>query len=95
MAPLCTLKEVFETIGPKIQAIINSSLACGVVPPHFKHAVVKPPSEKPNLDTSALFQSAGAHLLSGQCKYEHISPPPRFSILLLASSVWSIFKFYY
>lgn len=93
MAPLCTLKEVFETIGPKIQAIVNSSLACGVVPPHFKHAVVKPPSKKPNLDTLALFQSTGAHLLTGQCKYEHISI--RFSIPLLASCVRLIFNFYY
>lgn len=46
------LKLVFETIGPKILGIINSSLTTGVVPQGFKHAVVQPLIKKPNLDAS-------------------------------------------
>ncbi len=54
VVPPCLFKEIYETIGPNIQIIMNSSLASGVVPANFKHAVVKPLIKKPNLDTSAL-----------------------------------------
>ncbi len=40
------LKKAFETIGPKIQSILNSSLASGVVPQLFKHAIVEPVIKK-------------------------------------------------
>ncbi len=36
------LKEVFYTIGPVVQEIINSSLTLGAVPLDFKHVVVQP-----------------------------------------------------
>ncbi len=42
IVPPCLLKYYFETIGPKILAIINSSLSSGDVPKSFKHAVVEP-----------------------------------------------------
>ncbi len=42
IVPPCLLKDYFETIGPKIIEIINSSLASGDVTKSFKHAVVKP-----------------------------------------------------
>uniref|UniRef100_A0A3Q3FRJ7 Reverse transcriptase domain-containing protein n=1 Tax=Labrus bergylta TaxID=56723 RepID=A0A3Q3FRJ7_9LABR len=48
--PTTFLKEVFNTVGPSILSIINSSLAEGVVPSAFKHAVVQPLLKKPNLD---------------------------------------------
>ncbi len=38
--PSQILKQTFETIGPKIKSILNSSLASGVVPQLFKHAIV-------------------------------------------------------
>ncbi len=40
VVPPCFFKEICETIGPNIQTIINSSLASGVVPATFTHAVV-------------------------------------------------------
>jgi hypothetical protein len=43
-------KEVFPTIGPSVTAVINSSLSSGVVPGHFKHAVVQPVIKKHGLD---------------------------------------------
>ncbi len=52
IVPPCLLKDSFETIGPKILAIINSSLAFGDVPKSFKHAVVEPVIKKSNLDSS-------------------------------------------
>ncbi len=48
------LKKAFVTIGPKIQSILNSSLASGVVPQLFKHAIVEPVIKKHNLDSSVL-----------------------------------------
>ncbi len=54
IVPPRLFKEVFQTIGPNIQAIINSSLASGAVPSNFKHAVVQPLLKKCNLDTSVL-----------------------------------------
>lgn len=54
IVPPCLLKESFETIGPKILVIINSSLASGVVTQSFKHAAVEPVIKKSNLDSSVL-----------------------------------------
>ncbi len=45
---------MYETTGPDIKIIMNSSLASGVVPANFKHAVVQPFIKKPELDTSGL-----------------------------------------
>lgn len=50
--PTKFLKEVFNTVGPSILSIINSSLTEGVVPSAFKHTVVQPLLKKPNLDPS-------------------------------------------
>lgn len=52
VVPFRLLKDSFDTIGPKILAIINSSLATGVVPKSFKHAAVEPVIKKSNLDHS-------------------------------------------
>ena len=52
--PTHLFKEVWETIGPSVHSIINSSLASGVVPVYFKKAVVSPLIKKPSLDTSVL-----------------------------------------
>ena len=52
--PTHLFKEVWESIGPSVLLIINSSLAAGVVPLYFKKAVVTPLIKKPNLDTSIL-----------------------------------------
>ena len=52
--PTHLFKEVWETIGPSVLQIINSSLASGVVPLYFKKAVVTPLIKKTNLDTSIL-----------------------------------------
>ena len=55
IVPPRLFKEIFDAIGPTIQAIINSSPVSGVVQAHFKHAVVKPLFlKKNNLDTSVL-----------------------------------------
>lgn len=49
------LKGIFDTIGPVVQEIINSSLTLGVVPLDFKHAVVQPLiKNKSNQDTTVL-----------------------------------------
>ncbi len=52
--PACLFKEVFETLSPAVTAIITNSLANGVVPASFKHAVVHPLLKKPHLDPSIL-----------------------------------------
>uniref|UniRef100_A0A3B3HP02 Reverse transcriptase domain-containing protein n=1 Tax=Oryzias latipes TaxID=8090 RepID=A0A3B3HP02_ORYLA len=48
------LKEVFDTIGPWIVGLLNSSLVSGCVPAAFKHAVVHPLLKKHNLDPNVL-----------------------------------------
>ena len=48
------LKEVFDTVGPCIMSLINTSLLSGSVPAAFKHAVVQPLLKKDNLDPSVL-----------------------------------------
>ena len=40
--PARLFKDVFPTISHMVTAIINSSLAKGVVPASFKHAIVQP-----------------------------------------------------
>ncbi len=45
-------KEVWDTIGPYVQMLINSSLTAGDVPGILKQAVVQPLIKKPGLDTS-------------------------------------------
>ncbi len=57
IVPPCLLKDSFETIGPKILAVINSNLASGVVPKSFKHTVVEPVIKKSNLDLSVFAKS--------------------------------------
>ena len=51
-APL--LKEVFNTLGPHILTIVNSSLVTGTVPSALKQAVVHPLIKKPSLDPTIL-----------------------------------------
>ena len=48
--PTMLLKKVFDSTGPCITEVINSSLSTGVVPGFFKHAIVEPTLKKPNLD---------------------------------------------
>uniref|UniRef100_A0A3B3DJ46 Reverse transcriptase domain-containing protein n=1 Tax=Oryzias melastigma TaxID=30732 RepID=A0A3B3DJ46_ORYME len=48
------VKELFSCVGPSVLAIINASLSSGVVPLHFKHAVVQPLLKKPNLDNTVM-----------------------------------------
>lgn len=43
-------KEVFLTIAPFVQSIVNSSFSSGVVPVNLKHAVIQPLLKKPALD---------------------------------------------
>lgn len=50
----CLLKEVFDTVGPTILCILNSSLETGSVPSSLKHAIVHPIIKKPNLDSTIL-----------------------------------------
>ena len=52
--PSCLLKEVFDTVGPTISHILNSSLETGSVPSCLEHAVVHPIIKKPNLDATVL-----------------------------------------
>jgi len=75
-------KDVFSTISPMVTAVINSSLAEGVVPANFKHASVQPMLKKPQLDP-------------GMCSnYRPISKLPFISKLLekvvLTASVFLI-----
>ncbi len=44
--PSQNLKKAFETIGPQILSILNSSLASGEVLQLFKHAIVEPVIKK-------------------------------------------------
>ena len=53
LSPLIFL-DIFDTIGPNIHAIVNSSLASAIVPTDFKHAVVQPLIKKSNVDPSVL-----------------------------------------
>ncbi len=48
--PARLFKDVFPSISPILTAIVNCSLAKGVVPASFKHAVVQPLLKKPQLD---------------------------------------------
>ena len=48
------LKEVFSTVGPIVNIVINSSLSSGAVPLNFKQAVVQPLIKKPGLDPAVL-----------------------------------------
>ena len=48
--PSHLFKEVFAAICPFVLSTINSSLANGVVPSGFKHAIVQPLLKKPSLD---------------------------------------------
>uniref|UniRef100_A0A8C2FL91 Reverse transcriptase domain-containing protein n=1 Tax=Cyprinus carpio TaxID=7962 RepID=A0A8C2FL91_CYPCA len=43
-------KQVFDSIGPCVVEMINTSLLTGVVPDFFKHAIVEPVLKKPSLD---------------------------------------------
>uniref|UniRef100_A0A3B3HCK7 Reverse transcriptase domain-containing protein n=1 Tax=Oryzias latipes TaxID=8090 RepID=A0A3B3HCK7_ORYLA len=52
--PTSLLKDVFQSIGPCVLSIMNSSLLSGQVPEHFKEAVVLPLLKKPGLDPSLL-----------------------------------------
>ena len=54
IVPSRLFKEVFQTVGPSLLEIINSSLSSGVVPKNFKHAVVQPLLKKPGLDPTVL-----------------------------------------
>uniref|UniRef100_A0A3P9LSI1 Reverse transcriptase domain-containing protein n=1 Tax=Oryzias latipes TaxID=8090 RepID=A0A3P9LSI1_ORYLA len=52
--PTSLFKEVFQSIGPCVLTIINSSLLSGQVPDYFKKAVIRPLLKKPELDPSSL-----------------------------------------
>ena len=47
-------QRLFDTVGPSILLIMNSSLKSGIFPHSFKHAVLLPIFKKPNLDPSVL-----------------------------------------
>jgi len=48
--PTMLFKQVFDSIGPCVVEMINTSLLTGVVPDFFKHAIVEPVLKKPSLD---------------------------------------------
>ena len=48
--PSKIIKDVFDSIGPSIQVILNSCLTRGFVPASFKQAVVQPLLKNHNLD---------------------------------------------
>ena len=52
--PTPILHDCLDEITPIVTDIVNKSLSCGVVPRCFKHALVKPPLKKANLDQSCL-----------------------------------------
>jgi len=54
IVPPLLITQTIETTGPNILGIMNCSLASGVVPKYFNHAVVQPLIKKPNLDSSSL-----------------------------------------
>lgn len=76
------LKEVFNTVGPSILSIINSSLSEGVFPSAFKHAVVQPLLKKPNLDPTDFNN------------FRPISKLPFFIQTLREGGFYTAFKFY-
>lgn len=47
--PLSLLKNIFDTTGPFIQTLINTSLVTGCVPSCFKQAIVQDPLKKHSL----------------------------------------------
>uniref|UniRef100_A0A669C582 Reverse transcriptase domain-containing protein n=1 Tax=Oreochromis niloticus TaxID=8128 RepID=A0A669C582_ORENI len=50
--PASLFKNVFQSIGPCVLTLINSSLASGIVPVYFKNAAILPLLKKPQLDPS-------------------------------------------
>lgn len=52
--PTHLLRNVFNTIGPTVSPLLNSSVVNGFVPSCFKHTVVQPTLNKPNLDPAVL-----------------------------------------
>jgi hypothetical protein len=52
--PTSLTKQCLSDVVPLITAIVNVSLSTGVVPPQFKHAVVKPLLKKAGLDCNVL-----------------------------------------
>lgn len=48
--PTRLFKEVFMTLNASVTAIVNSSLASGIVPSSFKHAIIHPLLKKAYLD---------------------------------------------
>ena len=50
VVPTVLFVQAFDSIGPCIVEMLNTSLLTGVVPSFFKHAVVKPVLKKPTLD---------------------------------------------
>ena len=55
--PTPFLHDCLAEITPIVADIVNKSLSCGVVPQCFKHALVKPPLKKANLDPNCLSNS--------------------------------------
>ena len=52
--PTPILHDCLDEITPIVADIVNKSLSCRVVPQRFKHALVKPPLKKANLDLNCL-----------------------------------------
>ena len=52
--PTSTLLTCLDEVLPTITDIVNSSLSSGIVPPCFKHALVKPLLKKASLDPEVL-----------------------------------------
>lgn len=52
LSPPRLFKEVFNTVGPSVLAVINSTLSSGAAPKFFKHAVVQPLVKKTGLGPS-------------------------------------------
>ena len=52
--PACLLKSCLDDLAPVITKIVNLSLTSGVVPEHFKHAIVMPLLRKHGIDTECL-----------------------------------------
>ena len=48
--PTSLFKDVFNSLGPYVLPLINSSISSGCVPDQFKHAIIQPLLKKPSLD---------------------------------------------
>jgi len=63
------ISDILDSISPSLLSIINSSLVSGIVPSHFKQAIMQPLLKKPNLDPTVLnnYRPISKLLFPGSC----------------------------